>query len=171
MWKILAVKILVLTVAISIGPLVASLSVELFAKGKAKVTGDISYSIGNYSRGRTDCLGGCDPNDRDGTGPYRGITAGRVQTKAYDDGAKSIDVSLVEAQVCSESKIACFKGALSEGLDYNVKKNTYSVLQPRPFYGKSIGSNKIGSMYSLSLPKVIMNSPPYNQHLISGSLR
>jgi len=140
-----------ISIAISI---LGVLTIAFSINTKGTIKRDVSYLIDNYGTGRTDCLKGCGPNDRDGTGSYRSITYGHTQVKAYGTGAISTDVPLIEGEGCDKSKIVCMKAAVSEEYDYNFKKKTYSVRQTWPFYGKSIESNKISSKDLLSSPKV-----------------
>lgn len=137
---------LAISVALSIGPFTASLSVDT----KGKVKGDVSYATGNYARGRVYCLHNCDPNNTDGTGSYRSLTVGetiQTRTKVYENGATSVD-AVVAVKGCDESKIVCVKGAVSERLSDNFDKKEAFTARPSPL---NLGGYKPSEVSSIML--------------------
>ena len=145
---------LTFTVGISIG----AYSFTLSGDTKGNIKGDISYSVGNVSRGSEYPLN-YKPNEmNEGIGAYKKVSLPvqpmSVDTKFYDNKKISSDL-VITAKACNQSGFLCVKAAAKKRVYDNFDKKKEFNPSYRTFYFNSLKlNNKLSPTYIPPSPNI-----------------
>jgi len=174
-----AIGVLTFSVSISIGAYTLSVSGDT----QGKIKGDVSYAVGNYSRGYDFPVNYTPDEKKDGIGEYRKASLPAqplsIENKFYDNGKVSSDL-VFSVKTCSKNRVVCVKGAVKKRLydNFSPKKEFDYPYGNRYLNDVNLGSNDVTHGYMSSYPHVnkgkIVSSPatkPLETNYSSTSIR